>query len=340
MREELARHDEILRGAVEAHQGHVLKSTGDGVLAVFARAGDAVGAAVDAQVGLCAGGLPPVRMGLHTGVAEERDGDYFGPTLNRAARVMAVAHGGQVVVSGTTHPLVEGFELIDLGEHRLRDLADAVRVFQVVHPNLRAEFPPLRSLDALPGNLPRQVTSFVGRESEVVSLAELVCRSSLLTLTGVGGVGKTRLALQVAAEAVGGFPDGAWLCEFAPVSDPGAVWDTLAACLRVQPVLGRSLDESVLEYLAAKRLLLVLDNCEHLLDAVARLVDSIARRCPRVAVLATSREGLALGRRTDRRGRFARAPGRQQRYPGVDGGRRGATVLRSGGGGEGRLRAH
>jgi len=196
MRDELARHDEILRGAVEAHQGRVLKSTGDGVLAVFARAGDAVGAAVDAQVGLCAGGLPPVRMGVHTGVAEERDGDYFGPTLNRAARVMAVAHGGQIVVSGTTHSLVEGFELIDLGEHRLRDLADAVRVFQVVHPNLRAEFPPLRSLDALPGNLPRQVTSFVGRESEVVSLAELVCRSSLLTLTGVGGVGKTRLALR------------------------------------------------------------------------------------------------------------------------------------------------
>ena len=294
MREELARHDEILRGAIEAHHGHVLKSTGDGVLAVFARAGDAVGAAVDAQTGLCAGGLPPVRMGVHTGVAEERDGDYFGPTLNRAARVMAVAHGGQIVVSGTTHSLVEGFELIDLGEHRLRDLADAVRVFQVVHPNLRAEFPPLRSLDALPGNLPRQVTSFVGRESEVVSLAELVCRSSLLTLTGVGGVGKTRLALQVAAEAVGGFPDGAWLCEFAPVSDPGAVWDTLAACLRVQPVLGRSLDASVLDYLAAKRLLLVLDNCEHLLDAVARLVDAIAQRCPRVAVLATSREGLAL----------------------------------------------
>ncbi len=144
------------------------------------------------------------------------------------------------------------------------------------------------------GNLPRQVTTFVGREAEIASLSELVGRSSLVTLTGVGGVGKTRLALQISAEVIGEFPDGAWLCELAPVTDPAALWETLAACLRVQLLPGRTLEASVLDYLAAKRLLLVLDNCEHLLDAAARLVDAIERRCPQVSVLATSREGLGL----------------------------------------------
>ena len=168
-------------------------------------------------------------------------------------------------------------------------------MFQVAHPDLGREFAPLRTLDAFPhDNLPRQVTTFVGREAEIASLADLVCRSALVTLTGVGGVGKTRLALQVAAHVVGEFPDGAWLCEFAPVTDPEAVWETLAGCLRVQPLPNRALDESVLDYLATKRLLLVLDNCEHLLDAVTRLVDAIEHRCPQVSVLATSREGLGL----------------------------------------------
>jgi DNA-binding SARP family transcriptional activator len=161
------------------------------------------------------------------------------------------------------------------------------------HPDVGWAGSPTKDLERA-GNLPRQVTSFVGRETEIASLSELVGRSSLVTLTGVGGVGKTRLALQVAAEIIGEFPKGAWLCEFAPVTDPGAVWETLAACLRVQSLPGRALDESVLDYLAAKRLLLVLDNCEHLLDAVARLVDAIEHRCPQVSVLATSREGLGL----------------------------------------------
>ena len=233
---------------------------------------------------------------MHTGEAEYRDGDYFGSEVNRAARLMSVAHGGQIVVSSVTGGLVRdgSVELVDLGEHRLRDLTNVERVFQLAAPGLAREFPPLRSVDALPGNLPRQVTTFVGREAEIASLSELVRDSPLVTLTGVGGVGKTRLALQVAAEVVSEFPDGAWLCELAPVTDPGAVWETLAACLRVQPLPGRTLDESVLDYLAAKRLLLVLDNCEHLLDAAARLVDAIEHRCPQVSLLATSREGLGL----------------------------------------------
>ncbi len=301
MRPALARHDEILREAVAARGGHLVKTTGDGIHAVFATAHDALEAAVAMQTGLGAESFAEtgpllVRMGLHTCEAEYRDGDYYGSEVNRAARLMSVAHGGQIVVSLVTSALVRdgSVDLADLGEHRLRDLATVERVYQLCAPGLTREFPPLRSLDLLPGNLPRQVTTFVGRQAQLVSLAETVRRSSLVTLTGVGGVGKTRLALQVAAEVIAEFPDGAWMCELAAVTDPGAVWETLAASLRVQAHPGRSLEDSVLEYLAPKRLLLVLDNCEHLLDAVARVVDAIAQRCERVAVLATSREGLAL----------------------------------------------
>jgi predicted ATPase/class 3 adenylate cyclase len=297
----LARHDELLRSAIEAHGGQVVKTTGDGFHAVFATARDAVGAAVAMQLGLGAESFAEtgplrVRMGVHTCEAEYRDGDYYGSEVNRAARLMGVAHGGQVVVSSVTAGLVRGHdvELVDLGEHRLRDLAAGERVFQVSTPGLAVEFPPLRSLDVLPGNLPRQVTTFVGREAEIASIAKLLRTSSLVTLTGVGGVGKTRLSLEVAAEVVPEFSGGAWCCEFAPVADPDAVWETVAAPLRVQPFPGRSLEESVLEYLSEKRLLLVLDNCEHLLGAIARLVDAIQRRCERVAVLATSREGLGV----------------------------------------------
>ena len=305
MREALGTHDAIVRDAIESHGGVVFSEMGDGMAAAFASPTDAVQAAVTAQQGLAAGSWPETgplraRMGLHAGAGElRRDGQYVNQPLNRCARLMAIAHGGQVVVSGAVESLVRGalpadVTLIDLGEHRLRDLTHALGVFQVVHPGLSGEFPPLRSLSVLPGNLPRQVTTFVGRDAEIAGLADLVCASSLVTLTGVGGVGKTRLALQVAAEAVADFPDGAWMCPFAPVTDPGAVWEALAASLRVQAFQGRSLEESVLEYLTAKRLLLVLDNCEHLLDAIARQVDAITQRCLRVSLLATSREGLAL----------------------------------------------
>lgn len=300
MRAALVVHDELLRDAIEARGGYVVKSTGDGAFAVFANAHDGVGAAVAAQLALASADWPEgvglrVRMGLHVGPATVQDGDYFGPDVNRTARLMSVAHGGQIVCSRPVGELVrDRFTLVDLDEHRLRDLQSSVHVFQVDVPGLGSEFPPLRSLDSLPGNLPRQVTTFVGRETEIASLADLVREMSLVTLTGVGGVGKTRLALQVAAEVVTEFPNGAWVCEFAPVADPEAVWETLAASLRVQAMPGRGLEESVLEYLAAKRLLLLLDNCEHLLDAIARQVTAITQRCARVSVLATSREGLGL----------------------------------------------
>jgi predicted ATPase/class 3 adenylate cyclase len=304
MRSALARHDEIVRFAIESHGGYVVKMTGDGFHAAFSTAHDAVDAAIDAQRSLGAEswdatGPLRVRMGVHTGEVQHREHDYYGTAVNRAARLMAVAHGGQVLASDATERLLgdapgQSYELVDLGEHRLRDLAHASRVFQVVAPELDGEFPPLRSLAAFPGNLPLQLTSFVGREDEFVVLAKMLGASRLVTLTGMGGVGKTRLALQIAAEVIGQFPDGAWWCEFGPVNDPAMVWETVATSLRVQPVPGRAVDESVLGYLAAKQLLLVLDNCEHLLDVVARLVDTIEHRCPKVSVLATSREGLAV----------------------------------------------
>ena len=301
----MPRHDELLRDAVESHDGVIVKDAGDGFHAVFATAHDAVSAAVAAQRGLLADDwniaqTVRVRMGIHTGEVEVRDGDYSGGAVNRAERLMSVAHGGQIVVSTTTEELLhdalpEKYGFIDLGEHRLRDLGRPEHLFQVTHPDLEWEFAALGTLEAFPrNNLPRQMTTFVGRETEIASVAELVCRSSLVTLTGLGGVGKTRLALQAAEEVIREFPDGAWLCEFAPVTDPEAVWATVASSVRVQPGPGRALALSVLDFLAAKRLLLVLDNCEHLLDAVARLVDAIEQRCARVSVLATSREGLGL----------------------------------------------
>jgi predicted ATPase/class 3 adenylate cyclase len=300
MKGALARHDEILRGAVEGHGGHVVKTTGDGVHAVFATAHDAVDAALEAQCALSEEEWGTtrlrVRMGIHTGEAELRGGDYYGGALNRAARLMSVAHGGQIVVSLTTEELVRdgGYEFGDLGEHRLRDLARAERVFQLNHAGLASEFPPLRSLDAFPGNLPLQLTSFVGREEELRVIAKALDSTRLVTLTGVGGVGKTRLATQAAAEVLPHFADGAWFCELAAATDAEALYQVVASTLGVNPRPGTTLDGSIVEFLASKRLLVVLDNCEHLLGAAARLAQGILRGCPTVSVLATSREGLAV----------------------------------------------
>jgi predicted ATPase/class 3 adenylate cyclase len=301
MKGALARHDEILRDAVESHHGHVVKMTGDGIHAAFATAHDAVDAALEAQRALneeqwSAADLR-VRMGVHTGEAEIRAGDYFGGTLNRAARLMRVAHGGQTLLSQVTAELIEeslpaGVGVRDLGEHRLRDLSRPERVFQLFGPGCVGEFPPLRTLDAFPGNLPVQVTSFVGRVEERARVATELAGAPLVTLTGVGGVGKTRLALEVAAESVAEYHDGAWLVELAGVRDAGAVPDATVATFGLQPSGGSSATETLLEFLRGKTLLLVLDNCEHLLRAVGDLVANVVRGCPGVRVLATSREGL------------------------------------------------
>ena len=291
MRSALAAHDEVLRSAIGSHGGWLFKHTGDGVCAAFGSARAAINAAVEGQCGL----ELAVRMGVASGEAEQRDGDYFGPTLNRAARVMAAGHGGQILVAASTAALVSGVELVDLGEHRLRDLSQPTRLFQVTAEGLRSEFPALRTVDAVPGNLPVQVTSFVGREAEVKDLVELVRAHRLITLTGVGGVGKSRLAVQVAAELMGEFPDGVWLVEFAPVGDPGAVPDVAAAALGITPQAGGRVTDRLTQALAGRRTLIVLDNCEHVLDAAADLVDAILARTSTVTVIATSRGGLRVG---------------------------------------------
>jgi predicted ATPase/class 3 adenylate cyclase len=304
MRAALARHDELLRAAIEAHDGYVVKTTGDGIHAAFASAAAAIEAARTAQRALVVEawsgvGSLRVRMGIHSGEAELRDGDYYGTALNRAARLMSVAHGGQVVVSLATEELArddlaDEVTLRDLGDHRLRDLARAERIFQVCAHDLPADFEPLRSLDAFEGNLPAQVTSFLGRDHELGAVADALRESRLVTLTGVGGVGKTRLALQVAADLLPHFADGAWFCELAPATDDDALTQVIAATLRVAPRPGGTLESAIVDFLRAKRALVVLDNCEHLLDPVARLADQVLQACPDVRMLATSREALAI----------------------------------------------
>jgi predicted ATPase len=290
MRVALAKHDAVLRRAIEARGGWLFKHTGDGVCAAFASPRSAVDAAVAAQRAL----ELPVRMGIATGEAELRDGDYFGAVLNRAARVMAAGHGGQVLLAESTASLLSGVDLLDLGPRRLRDLPTAVEVFQLRAPGLRTDFPALRGLDASPGNLRAPTTSFIGRASEVAELQTTLKAHRLVTLTGVGGVGKTRLASEVASRLADEFPDGVWLFELASVGDPAAVPDAVAAVLGITQQPGKSMTESVAAALEGRVRLLVIDNCEHVLNAAADLLEAILAHSATVKILATSREGLGI----------------------------------------------
>jgi predicted ATPase/class 3 adenylate cyclase len=300
MRVALARHDAIVRAAIEAHDGYVFATGGDGFAAAFARPAEAVGAAQAAQVALDGeawpdGALLRVRMGLHTGVVEERNGDYFGPAVNRAARIMAAGHGGQVLVSAATAALMGTGDLSDLGEHAFAGLEAPEHVYQVG----AARFAPLRSLGAVPSNLSTERSVFVGRERELAVVAGLVRSERLVTLTGVGGVGKTRLAVQAAAGLVGEFPGGVWLVELAPLVDAALVATAVASALRVSVAGSLESTEAVCRFLAPRRALVVLDNCEHVIDAAATFVDRALAAAPRVRVLATSREALDVaGERT------------------------------------------
>jgi predicted ATPase/class 3 adenylate cyclase len=290
MRAALVVHDEVLRTAIYAHGGWLFKHTGDGVCAAFASPRSAVDAAVAAQRAL----ELPVRMGIATGEAELQGADYFGTVLNRAARVMAAGHGGQILLAESTAVLLSGVDLLDLGPRRLRDLPTPVGVFQVRAPGLRTDFPPLRALDASPGNLRPAITSFIGRESEVAEVQTAVKAHRLVTLTGVGGVGKTRLATEVASVLADEFPDGVWFFELAAVADPAAVPDAVAAVLGITQQPGKSVSESVAAALEGRIRLLVVDNCEHVRDAAADLIDAILTQSVTVKVLATSREGLEV----------------------------------------------
>jgi len=305
----IERHDALIDAAVGAGGGVLIKSKGEGdsTFSVFADASAAVAAAVEVQLTLQRepwpdGGAIRARAALYTGEAEVRDGDYHGIAPNRGGRLRATAHGGQIVCSQATQRLVAsrcppGISMRSLGLHRLRDLARAEPVFQVEHADLPDEFPPLRSL-GVRHNLPAQRTTFVGRELDLVAVQQHLDGDRLVTLTGVGGCGKTRLAIEVAFERLEQFPDGVFVVDLAPVSDGTVVPGTVAAAVGFKRMAlgsgsGRPASE-LIDFLSTREVLLVMDNCEHLVDACAHLVDELLERCPGVTVLATSREALEL----------------------------------------------
>lgn len=296
MRSILARHDTLLRHAIVNNKGVVFKTIGDAFCAAFSSAQDALHAARTAQYALHAEPWQEeltlrVRMALHTGAADIRDGDYFGQTLNRVARLLAAGHGGQVLLSQATREALPADTLLtDMESHRLKDLLQPEHIYQLTDSNLPSDFPPLRSLHHI--KLPIQATSFIGRERELQEVKYLISTTRLLTLTGTGGSGKTRLALQAAADAVEEFPDGVWLVELAALSDPALVVQTVAHTLGLRDEAGRSLTDTLTTYLQSKSLLLILDNCEHLIEACALLATTLLRSCPQVKILATSREAL------------------------------------------------
>ncbi len=304
----LAEYRHLIRTEVQRQGGAEVDHPGDAFFFSFPRAQSALVASIAAQRALLAHTWPDgialgVRMGLHTGEPRPADPGYVGMDVHRAARICHAGHGGQILLSNTTRILVEEglpaeVTLRDLGMHRLKDLSHPTHLFQVMAGGLPADFPPVRSLAARPNNLPLQLTSFVDRDREVTEVNELLPRASLLTLTGVGGCGKTRLALQVAAEALEAFTDGAWLVELAAVGDPALVAQTAASALRVREQPSRELLETLVDYLRPKQLLLVVDNCEHLLTACAHFAHTLLRQCPDVRVLTTSREGLGVGGET------------------------------------------
>jgi predicted ATPase/class 3 adenylate cyclase len=290
MRSALAVHDDVLSAAITANGGRLFKHTGDGVCAAFTSPHAAVDAAVAAQRLLAL----PVRMGIATGEAELRGGDYFGAVLNRASRIMAAGHGGQILLDGITADLLTGVELTSLGSRRLRDIAKAVDVFQIRADGLPTEFPPLKTEDATPGNLRPRSTPLIGREAELAGLTDALKTHRLITLTGVGGVGKTRLALGAGARLAGDLPDGVWVIELAAVGDPAAVPDAVGSVLGIVQQPGMSLTGSIALALRGRLRLLIFDNCEHVLDAAAEVVESILATSETIKILATSREGLRI----------------------------------------------
>jgi predicted ATPase/class 3 adenylate cyclase len=304
----LAQHDAITRATVQAHGGLIVKMTGDGAHAAFDDPLDAVAATLELQCSLAEphathGIAFSVRCGLHAGVVERRDDDFFGEPVNRAARIMEAAHGGQVLVSQAVASLVgerlpQGVSLRDLGLVRLRDLTSREHLYQVLHPQLRADFPALRTLESSPNNLPQQLTAFIGRIRELTEVRKMLGKIRLLTLHGVGGIGKTRLALQAAAGVLGDYPDGVWFVELAPLADPQLVPLAVAVVLGVKEEPGHPLVEALLKNVKNRKLLLILDNCEHLLNASAGLAAQLLQAGPQLQILTTSRQPLHVAGET------------------------------------------
>lgn len=304
MRAALVRHDALARAAIESHRGLVVKTLGDGVYAAFDDPLDAINSMLQLQHSLAepdatAGLALEVRCGVHLGSNERRDGDFFGATVNRAARIMSVAHGGQMLLSQPVAALVAdrlppGVFLRDLGTVRLRNLAHPERVFQVVHPQLRHDFPALGSLEATPNNLPQHLTSFLGRERELAQLTALAAGNRLVTVTGPGGVGKTRLVVEAASQCYERFPDGVWLVELGALGDPALVTTAVNTTLGI--ALAPHLDplSALTLQLGDKRLLLVLDNCEHVIGAVASLLEAVLSAAPNLCALTSSQELIGI----------------------------------------------
>jgi predicted ATPase/class 3 adenylate cyclase len=300
-----AKHHSILQEAVKENKGFVFQIIGDAFCAAFHTAGDGLKAAVKAQQGLhheiwgeC---VIRVRMGIHTGEAEAHDNEYQGYlTLSLVQRLMSAGHGGQVLVSGATENLLQGqlpkgIGLRDLGKHNFRDAPQPIRVFQAIAQDLPAELPPLRTTHSHPNNLPTQLTSFVGREKELADIQKLLLGTHILTLVGPGGTGKTRLSLQVASALLDRFPDGLWLVELAPILDPLLVPRTTAMTIGLRDEPQRPVIDMLCDYLREKKMLILLDNCEHLVGACAQMADRILHTAPDVRILASSREALGIG---------------------------------------------
>ena len=302
MQAAVRRHDALMRASIEAADGFVFKTVGDAFCAVFQRAGQGVDAVLRAQRALAAedfsavGGIR-VRMALHVGTSDERDCDYFGPTLNRVARLLAIGHGAQVLLSGAaaeaaSADLPPGVTLRDMGDHRLKDLTATEHVFQLEAPDLPVEFPALKSLGISNNNLPHQLTTFVGREHDVDEIKTLLQHNRLVTLFGTGGIGKTRCSLQVGAELLEEFEDGVWFADLASLRDATLVPNEIAAVFNVQESANRPMIETLVNHLRNKRLLLILDNCEHVVQVASKATSDLLSACPHVKILATSRESL------------------------------------------------
>jgi predicted ATPase/class 3 adenylate cyclase len=308
----LARHHEILNGCVSAHGGYVFQVIGDAFCVAFHSAADALLAAVEAQRAFHDEPWDPapvrVRMAIHTGKADYQGSDLYDGylTLSHIQRLVSAAHGGQVLLSLATEQLVHdelpaGVTLRDMGERRLKDVARAERIYQLVIPDLPVDFPPIRTLDARRHNLPAQITSFIGREREMAELKRLLAAHRLVTLTGSGGAGKTRLSLEVAAQNLDQFPDGAWLAELAPVTAPDLIPQILLSVFNLRGDSHRPPLEILIDHLGSKSALLLLDNCEHLVEGCARIAEALLSACPRLRVLATSREVLGIAGEVDYR---------------------------------------
>jgi len=303
-----ARHDAILRGAIGSNHGYVFQVVGDGFCAAFHTPNDGFHAAIEAQRNLQTenrGAVPlKVRMGIHTGEAEAHDNEYHGYlTISLVQRLMSAGHGGQILLSHATENLLRGHlpkdvSLRDLGEHKLKDIIQPVHVFQVIAPELQKEFPALRALDVLPNNLPMQLTSFIGREREMAEVKHLLSNTRLLTLTGPGGTGKTRLALQIAQDMLPLFTHGVWLVELAPLTDPSLLPQTIASVFELREIPNTPLMDLLTNYLRAKQLLLILDNCEHLIAACAKLSADLLHVGPQLKIIASSREALGMSGET------------------------------------------